>query len=67
MLLKLEAGEIAVDEYEDWTDRYNPSVFMGDNMEEEPDPYIYRGVQLEDAPVSHSSLTQPEPKMSPKI
>lgn len=36
---KLEAGEVTLDEYEDWKARYNPSVFMSDNREEEPDPY----------------------------
>jgi hypothetical protein len=36
---KLEDGEITVDEYEDWKARYNPSVFMGDDMEDAPDPY----------------------------
>ena len=36
---KLEAGVVTAEEYEDWKARYNPSVFMGDNMEEEPDPY----------------------------
>ncbi|WP_322151351.1 helix-turn-helix domain-containing protein [Paratractidigestivibacter sp.] len=39
MRKKLEDGEITADEYEDWKARYNPSVFMGDSMEEEPDPY----------------------------
>lgn len=36
---KLQNGEVTVGEYEDWKARYNPSVFMGDSMEEEPDPY----------------------------
>lgn len=39
MRSQLRDGAITESEYEDWKASYNPSVLLGDGLEEVPDPY----------------------------